>query len=162
MDYTMGDFIESTEIPCVAEIQTMGTIMVPSSVSIDRIIIEPRDNPHLGDFRLIVTVDGALVYSGETPRGRYTVDVEDSQTKDAPRQIIVVVIPMDVPTAIRSYLKAETVQITAVGTHHGESEPDDSVPWVRAVDVAFVEVDTSCLTDPDSCAFDADFSARWS
>jgi hypothetical protein len=138
----MSDFIESTEIPCVSEIQTMGTVMVPSRVSIDRIIIEPRDNPHLGEFRLIVTVDGNLVYSDETPRGRYTVDVEDLQVRENPRQIIAVVVPVDVPSGIRSYLRNESVQITVVGTHRDDPVADPGpADSVRSMELATIQID---------------------
>jgi hypothetical protein len=137
----MSDFLESTEIPCVSEIQTMATVMVPSRVSIDRIIIEPRDNPHLGEFRLIVTVDGNLVYSDETPRGRYTVDVEDLQVRENPRQIIAVVVPVDVPTGIRSYLRNESVQITVVGTHRDDPVADRGPAESRSMELATIQID---------------------
>jgi hypothetical protein len=151
----MGDFLESAEIPCVAEIQTMGTVMVPSRVNLERIIIEPRDHPHLGDFRLIITVDGNLVYSDETPRGRFTVDIEDRASGSSPRQIIAVVIPMSVPVPIRSYLTHETVQITVVGTHE-DVDDRSAVTSSTAIELATVELDYLTGDYPD------DFIDRWS
>jgi len=148
------DFIETIDLPCVAEIQTMGTCIVPPNVAIDRIIIEPRDNPHLGHYRLIMTIDGSLVYSDETPRGRYSIDVDDAQSRGETRNIIAVVVPHDIPPPVRSYLQNESIQITIIGRHEGGSSSDDG-------EIAVVVVDTDCLTDPESCAFDVGFVAEW-
>ena len=148
------DFIETIDLPCVAEIQTMGTCIVPPNVAIDRIIIEPRDNPHLGHYRLIMTIDGSLVYSDETPRGRYSIDVDDAQSRGETRNIIAVVVPHDIPPPVRSYLQNESIQITIIGRHEGGSPSDDG-------EIAVVVVDTDCLTDPESCAFDVGFVAEW-
>jgi len=152
MKTPMSDFIESADVPCVAETQTMGTIMVPRHVSLDRIIIEPRDNPHLGDFRLLITVDGSLVYSGETPRGRYTVDIDDIQSKDGPRQIMVVILPAEVPVSIRSYLRNENVRVTVIGKYH------ESTPTIEVVTEPPAIVDHDWLV-PD---FTDEFMERWS
>ena len=148
------DFIETIDLPCVAEIQTMGTCIVPPNVAIDRIIIEPRDNPHLGHYRLIMTIDGSLVYSDETPRGRYSIDVDDAQRRGETRNIIAVVVPHDIPPPVRSYLQNESIQITIIGRHEGGSSSDDG-------EIAVVVVDTDCLTDPESCAFDVGFVTEW-
>lgn len=147
----MTDFIESADVPCVAETQTMGTIMVPRHVSLDRIIIEPRDNPHLGDFRLLITVDGSLVFSGETPRGRYTVDIDDVQTNDGPRQIMVIILPAEVPVSIRSYLRNESIGITVIGRYsdsHSTSEIVTEMPVIVEHDWLLAE-------------FPAEFTEHW-
>jgi|TARA_A200000159_G_scaffold156019_1_gene170469 DNA polymerase elongation subunit (family B) len=147
------DYIETIDLPCVAEIQTMGTCLVPPNVAIDRIIIEPRDNPHLGHYRLIMTIDGSLLYSDETPRGRYSIDVDDVQSRGESRNIIAVVVPHDIPSAVRAYLQNESIQITIIGRHEGKSSEEG--------EIAIVVVDTDCLTDPESCAFDVGFVSEW-
>lgn len=146
------DYIETIDLPCVAEIQTMGCVMIPSNVVIDRIIIEPRDNPHLGHYRLIITVDGNLVYSDETPNGRYSIDVEDRTAHgDGPRQLIAVVVPQDIPPAIRSYLRNENLQITVIGSH--ASDLDDEVGLhMEIATIHFDELEDS---------FDSDWTRRW-
>lgn len=144
------DFIETIDLPCVAEIQTMGCCMIPPNVVVDRIIIEPRDNPHLGHYRLIMTIDGNLVYSDETPVGRFSIDVEDRGSRTAARQIIAVVIPQDIPPAVRSYLRNENLQITVIGHHES----------IEGEDISIV-IDSTCLEDPESCSFPSSFLDEW-
>lgn len=149
------DFIETIDLACVAEIQTMGTCMIPPNVEIDRIIIEPRDNPHLGDFRLVMTVDGTLVYSDETPRGRFSIDVDDRRTASNTRQIIAVVIPQEIPSAIRSYLRNESLQITVIGRHRDDHSPEGNPSDSGIVELATIQVDH---LNPD---FTPDFIDEW-
>jgi DNA polymerase elongation subunit (family B) len=100
-----------------------------------------------------MTIDGSLVYSDETPRGRYSIDVDDVQSRGEARNIIAVVVPHDIPSAVRSYLQNESIQITIIGRHEGKSSEEG--------EVAIVVVDTDCLTDPESCAFDVGFVSEW-
>ena len=151
------DYIETIDLPCVAEIQTMGCVMIPSNVVIDRIIIEPRDNPHLGHYRLIITIDGNLIYSDETPVGRYSIDVEDrTADQNGPRQLIAVIVPQDIPPAVRSYLHNENLQITVIGSHRsGTSDEDGNTVFSPQVEIATIHFDE--LDD----SFDSDWTRRW-
>ena len=151
------DYIETIDLPCVAEIQTMGCVMIPSNVVIDRIIIEPRDNPHLGHYRLIITIDGNLIYSDETPVGRYSIDVEDrTADQNGPRQLIAVIVPQDIPPAVRSYLHNENLQITVIGSHRsGTSDEEGNTVFSPQVEIATIHFDE--LDD----SFDSDWTRLW-
>ena len=156
------DFIETIDLPCVAEIQTMGTCLVPPNVSIDRIIIEPRDNPHLGHYRLLITIDGALVYSDETPRGRYSIDVDDSQSRSSVRNLIAVVVPHDIPSAVRSYLQNESIQITIIGSYEDQLTTNETIPKLELeVEEASIQLDWECDANPELCKWDDDFANEW-
>jgi|TARA_Y100000034_G_C6870623_1_gene397442 hypothetical protein len=155
VELPMADYIENFDIPCVCEIQTMGFCTVPKYVRLDRIIIEPRQSPHLGEFRLVITIDGSLVFSDVTPISRYTIDIDDMQTQSQERKIIVVVIPADIQPPLRHYLQNETVSITVLGDHTEESRK------AMEEDTGDVVVDKECLESPESCEFSVDFSEQW-
>ena len=151
----MADYIENFEIPCVCEIQTMGFCTVPKHVRLDRLIIEPRQSPHLGDFKLVITIDGSLIFSDTTPVSRYTIDIDDLQTQNQERKIIAVVVPTDIQSSLKHYLQNETVAITVLGDHTDESRK------AMQDDTGDVVVDEECLDSPESCEFPNDFSQEW-
>ena len=151
----MADYIENFEIPCVCDIQTMGFCTVPKYVRLDRLIIEPRQSPHLGDFRLVITIDGSLIFSDTTPLSRYTIDIDDMQSQDQERKIVAVVVPTEIQASLRHYLQNETVAITILGDHTDESRK------AMQDDIGDVVVDEECLDSPESCELPNDFSQEW-
>ena len=126
----------------------MGTC-TPPNVAIDQCHRTTRQST-LGHYRPIMTIDG----SGLSMRPPWSVFHRCGRRPES-GEITTSSLSWFLTTSrlCQSYLQNESIQITIIGRHEGF--------LLGRCEIAVVVVDTDCLTDPESCAFDVGFVAEW-
>ena len=76
-------------IPLSGEAHTLASVIIPEEVEIVQISVKGSDLPYASFVRMIVTVEGEIVYMGSLRRKDIHIEVEDNQQVGGHRVLMV-------------------------------------------------------------------------
>ena len=122
------------EIPLSGEAHTLVSAIIPQNVEIVRISIQGSDLPYASFVRMLVTVEGEIVYMGSLRRKTTSIDIDDKQVVGTHR-ILMVMASLDssTPDVVRETLGEweGTINMEVFGNH---KEPTATTVGIAASD----------------------------
>lgn len=92
-------------VPLSGDAHTLASVIIPEEVEIVQISVKGSDLPYASFVRMVVTVEGEIVYMGSLRRKEINIEVEDKQQISSHRVLMVLAsVETETPDHVKDVL----------------------------------------------------------